>query len=273
MIEELKLDTPYTLIKNFIRPEAIELLIQQALAFKTANYTEENLASHAAYLSDVQPHRTSSAFAVADYRTIGDFLPTISLENNLTCGPELRDISWVVSYKYLELRSMNRMLFNIQEYFSASERVPKHNDGELLEFIADKDGNLDIRRSIRPEKVAVLTLVNDTTNGGTRLHFDDGREELVRGEAGDLLVFDNLVCMHSVDPLEGVSKREDGLLRMIIGWRSLGDRCAYAEGDKNSMVIAKISREKAEAITTAWYKLEWPAQWEAIKASRQKAAF
>jgi hypothetical protein len=218
----------YKLIKNYITPEHAELLVKYSLEFKKKHYTEENLANHSAYLSDKQPHRTSSAFAVSS--RVSGLLPTIPLgfypypptEDEPSDGCSLYYTTISVS-RFLGVSDTCRMLFNIQEYFASSEPVPKHNDGELLNFTIEQDGSLDIKESIRPDFVAVLTLVNDTDGGGTRLHLPDGTTELVQAQAGDLLIFDNVNCLHSVDKLEGTVKRPDGLLRMIIGWRSLAE--------------------------------------------------
>jgi hypothetical protein len=254
----------FRLIKNFVPQDQIESIIQETFSFKRAFYNEENLSSHSAYLSDVHPNRTSSAFATS--LTYAGSLPFIDLLNvNLPGLVELHRRAMVE----LDLPMFTRSLFNIQEYSAASEVVPKHSDGELLEFEADAAGNLDIKRSIRPNQVAVLTLVNSTVDGGTRLYNIDGTEQVVRGEAGDLLIFDNVQNFHGVDPLNGVVKRDDGLLRLIIGWRSLNANTTYMDGDK----IVPVTFEEAESIIGKWYVNEWPQQWAKIAASQKKAAF
>lgn len=270
--EEIK--TPhYQLYRNCLPPERCEETIAQVFAFKKKFYTPENLQSHLAYLADEKPHRTSHAYAVASSKYQG-ILPAINTDN-----PELRDFAQLLSegftvcfnHNLLGLDFGSRSLFNVQEYYGGSERVPKHMDGELLEFSADTEGNLDIKRSIRPEKVAVLTLINDTDGGGTRIHMPDGTEEVVRGQAGDLLVFNNADCYHSVDALSGTVKRADGLLRMTVGWRSLGDKTRYYEKSKGTCFPVTMS--EANTLIENWYLDEWPKQWEKIKGAAQKAAF
>ncbi len=256
----------YHLYKRFVPAEELEDLIQQTFAFKKAFYHPERLADHTTYLADEKPRRTSHAYAVSrDYA--GGILPAINLsalEDNL-----LIQVGEQVMYQKLGLSTDNRCLFNVQEYYGSSEAVPKHNDGELLEFKVREDGSLYIIRSIRPEKVAVLTLVNSSVDGGTRVHFPDGTSEVVRAEAGDLLVFDNLHCLHSVDPLYGHVARPDGLLRMTIGWRSLGEKTYY----ENTAGIFQVGKTEAEKIIQQWYENEWPAQWAKIQAETQQAAF
>jgi hypothetical protein len=253
----------YHLIKNFVPQNQIENIIKETFSFKKTFYTQENLACHAAYLSDTHPNRTSHAYATSLYYN-GE-LPFIDLFNVRL--ENLVDLHRRALGE-LGLSLKARILFNVQEYFSSSEVVPKHHDGELLDFSID-NGNLDIKRSIRPDKVAVLTLVNDTDGGGTRIYLPDGTEEVVAAQAGDLLIFDNASCKHGVDPLVGTVKREDGLLRLIIGWRSLNEKTSYNSEFGNAF----LNTEDAEAIIGVWYKTGWPKQWERIQNSQQKAAF
>lgn len=253
----------FRLIKGFVPQNELEFLIQQTMAFKGLNYTDENLAAHRTYLSDTTEHRTSHAYAVSrDYLGV---LPTLY---PFATESLLGDISEQVMYQELELTTENRVLFNVQEYFGSSEPVPCHNDGELLEFTTE-NGGLQIKRSIRPDEVAVLTLVNDTDCGGTRVHYSPEISEVVRAEAGDLLIFKNSEVKHSVDALTGTVKRPDGILRMTIGWRSLGDNCFY-EDEKG---MFHVTKDEAEKITAKWYREEWPQRWAAIVAASQKAAF
>ncbi len=260
------MNQPFEIFPGFVPEKDIESIIKETYAFKQAFYNEENLARHAAYLSDKLPNRQSHAYATGMYYE-GD-LPYIDLYN--TSHFERLVNLHRRAIEALGLTMHARTLFNVQEYFAASERVPRHNDGELLEFSADEYGTLDIKRSIRPEKVAVLTLVNDTDGQvGTRLFLKDGDDFVIQAKAGDLLIFDNVNNFHGVDPLTGTVKREDGLLRMIIGWRSLNENTAYAADG----IVVPITTAEAERIIGDWYKNEWPSQWVKIQKSLQKAAF
>ena len=273
---------PFEIYPGFVPQDQIEKIIAETYTFKNTFYNEENLARHAAYLSDKHPNRQSHAYATSLYYN-GE-LPFIDLFNVRLEG--LVQLHTRVT-EVLGLSNRARTLFNVQEYFAASERVPKHNDGELLEFSADAEGNLDIKRSIRPERVAVLTLVNDTDGQvGTRLYPTNGDPDfVVTAKAGDLLIFDNINNFHGVDPLTGTVKREDGLLRLIIGWRSLNEKTYYWAKPQWNTVADLLGRdplvprcdqltpELAESITLDWYKNEWPTQWAKITNSLQKAAF
>ena len=290
----------YRLIKNFVAANELERVIDEVFDYKKAFYTPENLKTHAAYLADTKPNRTSHAYAIApftreDYEKLQEVtdemmdvefydgpLPVLPMGDWNECGNDcLVELGLQVTQE-LGLSSGNRVLFNVQEYYGGSEAVPMHNDGELLDFTVEGD-TLTIKKSIRPDEVAVLTLVNDTDSvaresffqsgpgafGGTRLHYKDGTSEVVRAEAGDLLIFKNSEVKHSVDPLSGTVKRADGLLRMTIGWRSLGEKCFYEDHDG----MLPVDRAQAEAITLKWYQNEWPTKWAAIEEASSKAAF
>jgi len=266
----------YRLIKGFVRPEDLEAVIAETFQFKKTYYNQGTLASHTAYLSDDKPHRTSHAYAVSAHdpgkypQGILD-LPYINIRATVTDPWKNLTNLYRNVRNEMGLCHDNRVLFNVQEYFGGSEAVPRHNDGELLDFDVREDGSLNIKRSIRPDLVAVLTLVNDTDAGGTRIHpLDaDGNSRVIRAEAGDLLIFDNVNADHSVDSLKGTVKRPDGLLRMTIGWRSLGDRCHYMDHGR----VVPVSKRTAEDLTQIWYEKDWPKQWEKIGAKVQKAAF
>lgn len=258
-------------IKGFVKPKDLEAIIAETFAFKAVHYNDENLEKHLAYLSDAKPHRTSHAYAVSQL-PLKTLLPYISLRiDDPNPFRWLADLYSEVVYQ-MGLNRNNRVLFNVQEYYGDSEPVPMHCDGELLDFDVREDGSLDIKRSIRPDYVAVLTLVNDTKDGGgTRVHPADAVDNFrtIHAEAGDLLIFDNVNAFHSVGALYGDVKRPDGLLRMTIGWRSLGDRCHYMHGED----IVPVSKTMAETLIGMWYVTEWPKQWEKIRAKAQKAAF
>jgi hypothetical protein len=119
--------------------------------------------------------------------------------------------------------------------------------------------------------VELYQAINQIRGGGTRVHPANviDNSTVIRAEAGDLLIFDNVNAFHSVDALNGTVKRDDGLLRMTIGWRSLGDRCHYMSGDR----LVPVSKKIAEELTQVWYQKDWPKQWEKISAKAQKAAF
>jgi len=241
-----------------------EHLIFEIKQFNREFYTKENLANHIAYLSDIKPGRRSYAYAISN----NNDLPSINIPSLEDKYPRIHLMSLDIC-KYLGVSRNCRLLFNIQEYYDNSTEVPKHNDGELLEFTVNSDGNLEIQESLRPAKVAVLTVVNDVPGGvGTRLWQKD-TTEVVKCKAGDLLVFDNINCLHSVDSFSGQIKRRDGLLRLIIGWRSLDESCVHEiNGAQNTK-----STEELKELTKNWLTNKWPSKWVDIEKDLSKAAF
>ena len=163
--------------------------------------------------------------------------------------------------------------------------MARHCDGELLDYSTvegavdpnnpeNKDYTLEIRKAIRPWRVAVLTLRNDTVGGGTRVHNKATEESQVfAAQAGDLLVFNNLTNDHSVDsmmPKAGIA--EDHMVRSTIGWRSLEENTVLYQKGADAE-LTPISFDDAVALHRDYMKDAWPAKAEAMKANELKAAF
>jgi hypothetical protein len=252
---------------NLFDPEET---IAEVKRFYKEYYTEKNLSKHIAYLSDTKPGRKSHAYAISNNHNDGEYLPHINTFNVDFMGkyPNISNLTNFVRI-CLNISLDARILFNVQEYYSDSSEVPKHNDGELLEFSINKDGTLSITESLRPAKVAVLTLINDVKNGaGTRI-WNGNKNMVVKCKVGDLLVFDNIKCLHSVNAFSGNSIRKDGLLRLIIGWRSLDETCVHEYDD----LQFHKSTWDIKQITYFWLKEKWPKKWRKIKKDLTKAAF
>ena len=242
-----------------------ERIIKDTKRFIGRFYNVLNLQNHAAYFADVSDNRASYAFILCPENQSG--LPALSLD-------KVADVSRPISvltlklYEMLNIPKTSRVLFNIQMYKGDSKPVAKHFDGEFLEFSVDGE-DLNIKRAIRPDKVAVLTVLNNTVNGGTRVHLDD-ESSVITAKAGDLLIFDNLRCHHSVDKLESNGTvREDGLVRMIIGWRSIEDNCALYDNGNLTFSDAETIRQ----VHKEWLKTEWPKMFESYVTQHQKVAF
>lgn len=243
-----------------------ERIIKDTKRFIGRFYNVLNLQSHAAYFADISDNRTSYAFIFCSENQSA--LPAIGLDHVADVSRPLSVLTLQL-YKMLGLPKTSRVLFNIQMYKGDSKPVAKHFDGEFLEFNVNGE-DLNIKRAIRPQQVAVLTLLNNTIDGGTRVHFNNDESTVVKGKAGDLLIFDNIKCNHSVDKLESNGTiREDGLVRMTIGWRSIEDNCVlYDNGNlqiSNAETIRQVHKE--------WLKTEWPKMFENYVTQHQKVAF
>jgi hypothetical protein len=250
---------------RILETEDCDKVVKEVFDFKKQYYNLANLEKHIAYLADEKPGRYSHAYAISAPEA-SPILPGIQFEDlikyptiaKLTCQMEL----------VLGLKWSSRFLLNVQEYYSSNAAVPKHFDGELLDFEV-KDDNLKINKAIRPKEVAVLVLINDVGPVGTRIHYPDGSEEMVICEAGEVVIFDNANCFHSVDAFNATAKRSDNLVRMTLGWRSLNTNTVFYDGKIN----VDISQASADAITEDWFRRDWPAKWQKIKDDAVKAAF
>lgn len=259
----------YTLIKNFVSKESLENVIAGTKRVVKRFYDEHHIANHSAYFSDVSANRESYAFAV---KNTDEYSPIPFIQTS-TIAETSRQIS-LLNHKipeFLGIKQDSRMLFNIQFYKGYNKPVAKHFDGELQKFTVNEDGSLNIQDAIRPQHVAVLTLINDVPGGaGTRIHFKDGTSQVIKAEAGDLLVFNNVECEHSVDSLEGEATRSDGLLRMTIGWRSLDSECVLW---KDGQYAKHLTKEEADYIQRSWLHEVWPDMYKNYLESKQKVAF
>jgi hypothetical protein len=251
---------------KLLEPEDCEQVVKEVLSFKQIFYNDENLKSHIAYLADQKPGRYSHAYAFNGPDALPD-LPGLPIDE-IFKFPELCHLMAQVS-ELMDYSTHARFLFNVQEYYSDNAMVPKHFDGELLDFDVNPDDTLNIKRAIRPMLVGVLTLINDIGEVGTRVHSPDNLDAVIPCQPGELLIFDNKNCFHSVDAFHAKAKRKDGIARMTIGWRGLNENCfLYNKG--NSKII---TRDEADKLTLQWYNKVWPEKWAAIEKNLGKAPF
>lgn len=236
------------------------------LAFKDLHQTRENLWAHAVYPSDRQTNRVSWAFAVrppaaepadGEPRVAPDTdTPLAAMAEQAATEPivtepvgeELNALPHVTPDPNTPFAAVTervctllgaprgRLLVNIQQYFDASVPIAPHHDGEV--FKRSFDGAIE--EALYPHKVALLCTTFNAVGGGTRLHFPDGHESVVECRPGDLLVFDNVNLLHSVDRFHAPGPLEDEaapdqplgeppLVRCIVGWRSLEDQTVLFE--------------------------------------------
>jgi hypothetical protein len=256
----------FKLYKQFLPAEALEPTIKATNRLIQRFYDEHHIAAHSAYFSDQTENRSSYAFSVWNQ----DFAPFLPAILTSTIAESSRSVA-LLNQKigdYLGVSQNTRLLLNVQKYMKSSKPVPKHFDGEYFKFSVEGEV-LKPEKALRPQKVAVLVLCNDTDDGGTRLHLPDGSSQVVVGEPGDLLVFRNDVCFHSVDALEGSVKRPDGLLRMTIGWRALDESMSlYEDGAQSEVTI-----DQARSLHTQWLSTEWPKMYRDYLNQKQDVAF
>jgi hypothetical protein len=242
----------YTLIKNFLPEASLERVIEGSKRTIKRFYDSHHLREHTAYFSDRSDNRESYAFSVAPDSS-GKDLPFISTDLLAETSRQVAFLSTGIR-EHLEVSADTRLLLNFQIYKGNNKPVTKHFDGEYFDFKVNEDSTLHVNYGLRPKHVAVLVLHNDSEGGGTRLHYPDGSSEVIVGQAGDLLVFRNDILYHSVDELTGVATREDQILRMTIGWRSLEENVSliYDGETKDGLDIASARRMHRTFLDNNW---------------------
>lgn len=257
----------YELIKGFLNKDAIEFYIRDVKSLIDRFYTEYFLKEHIAYFSDQSENRESYAFAVS----LDDNPPVLpALDPNLISQTSRRIATLNLKMsEILQVSRNSRLMLNVQIYRGNSKPVTKHYDGEYFDFFVDENGSLNIVSGLRPEKVAVCVLHNDST-GGTRIHDSQGNSQVIVGETGDLLVFDNVNCLHSVDELVGTSTRDDGILRMTIGWRSLDENVFAIRQEK---IGKKLSIAESRVLHKDFLRSQWPSIYRSYMLENKKKAF
>lgn len=166
-----------------------------------------------------------------------------------------------------------RVLFNVGRYFEGCGPIVPHYDGELFEHTVVPRVRHLVHSGIRPRQVAILTLRDETTTGGTRLHDAAGHEITPPMQAGDLLVFDNTLYQHSVPDPTGTRSaqtappRDDDAggskprwIRYTVGWRSLDEACFdWRDGEP----LRPLALDDAIALHERFLAERWPEQLEA----------
>lgn len=258
----------YVLTKNFLDKNLLENYITSTKRIVKRFYNEHHLRNHSAYFSDQSENRESYAFNIWNGTDVSP-LPSISNELIAESAKNLSYLNLKIT-ENLGVSKDTRLLFNVQMYKGNCKPVPIHFDGEYFNFEVKEDGSLKINNGLRPEKVAVLVLANDSDGGGTRLHYPDGTSEVVIGEPGDLLVFDNSVLRHSVDELTGNVQRPDGLIRMTIGWRALEENTKLVyDGDTKYFVDIETARK----LHQGYLVNQWPSVYDSFVKDGKLPAF
>jgi len=257
----------YELVKGFLQKSTLESYIQDIKRLISTYYTTEFLQSHAAYFSDKSENRESYAFAVMPGNRRIE-LPALSATQIQAVSKRLSTLNLKAS-EVLGVSPDSRLMLNVQIYRGNSKPVTRHFDGEYFDFSVQEDGSLNVVRGLRPERVAVCVLHNDST-GGTRIHDKSGDSSVVVGEGGDLLIINNIDCLHSVDELRGESTRQDGILRMTVGWRSLEENVwEIRDGQTTKKIDAALARDMHRRFLSS----DWPGIYADYVHNAKDSAF
>lgn len=220
-------EAPYEVLRGFLSADQCASLMESVDMFKNQHHNRANLWRHATYPSDVAENRVSWAFAIKPVPASEPEPEPGKVELPYVQPDAGSVLAEVTSRVHALLGSpQGRILFNVQHYSAGNKPILPHHDGEV--FNRSFEGK--VLTALYPRRVALLCTLMHAVGGGTRLHFKDGSEEVVHCKCGDLLIFDNVNALHSVDSFEPLPPeqrpdgREGGLVRCIVGWRCLDDQ-------------------------------------------------
>ncbi len=223
-------------------------------------YNDSYLKKHVAYYSDIKPNRRSYAFVI--HHTSGNSDKSLPGIDPGTLGEFFFENTQTIE-NLLGLKK-GRTLFNIQKYYDSSDALPLHCDGEYFEFSVDKkDDSVHLHKGIIPKKTAVLTLINHTEGGGTKIVDEFGIHNVEYCASGDLLIFNNSEVLHGADKFYKKDGVDNIYSRYTIGWRSLDYECfMYNKNEK----MKEISYEDAVMLHKQFLSEQWPFVYERMKA-------
>ncbi len=247
-------------IESLVSRDDCESLLADVNAFIDWAYTPANVRSRKAYVYEYAVDAEAFAFAMhCPGGKESRHLPGFDLDE---LPPALADVTRSACAR-MGL-SHGRVLFNATRYPEHCAALAPHYDGELFDFEVDPVEGNTVYRAIRPQKVGVLTLRNDSVGCGTTLHDADEKVTRTNASAGELLIFDNTVYQHGV-PETGAAREgaptssRPRWVRVAIGWRAFEEDCFYWN-DAASEPLRPIDSQEAVALQEEFLAEGWPAQ-------------
>jgi hypothetical protein len=191
-------------VTDMLNQEEIDFMMGIMSEFRDDYYTDDNLKSRVAYLSDSSETRISNAFMVTTGETS---LPAINVNDRPILASLLNDyqalLSAMAGDKRFNGAQDTRCMLNMQEYFSGSKPLPAHFDGEYLDCNTEgTEGAILIKEALIASYVAVFTLHNKNTHGAILTDIVTGDRMQMESQAGDFIIFDNKKFLHEVPELE-----------------------------------------------------------------------
>ncbi len=243
-------------------PATCEALIRDTNAFIARAYTRANTIARRSYVYEFSRMET---FAFALHCPGGETTRLLPGFTDDEVPASLQELARGVTDRLSIKRG--RVLWNVGRYFERCGAITPHYDGELFDHEVKPQVSHTVHRGIRPREVAILTLRDETPNGGTRLHDPAGQVIAPPMRTGDLLRFDNTLYMHSVpDPVRAPDRSDESgarkprWVRYTMGWRALEDGCFdWREGE----ALRPIEFDDAIGLHERFVREEWPRQSEA----------
>lgn len=255
------------LTKNFIELNDCSKLRIIADEMIKVFYTRKNIENHIAYHAireggvDSFKGRDSYNFVIHHSSEESDSrLPGLMFKD---LDPLLQSISKLIEVK-LGIKK-GRYLIGIQRYYQESVPLPLHYDQQFLDLEVKDKNVAPSNEAIVPNKTAILTLINNTIGGGTRVSNKDKSNSIVIEYASsDLLVFNNAHVLHGVDAFKENFNFDPPYVRYTLSWHSIEYDCQYYNSKhENSMI--DITYEEAVERNYKFEKNKWQRilyEWE-----------
>jgi hypothetical protein len=260
---------------NFV-PEALrEKLVDEIALMEKNNYTDENLASNAVYLSDKTDNRCSYSMMVSKAPSE---LPAVKLygENLTTLVDTHNEI--MSSLMNTHISPSSRVMVNFQHYYGESKPVAEHFDGHYIKYDKVSPTEFKLKEGLLPQYVFLITLQNKNQGDVTGTVLREARSDKTitpPSKPGDLFIFDNIRFRHSVPILAKP--------RTLLGFRTFDespyyffdtlDRASsdnekefhYLKDKVNPGYIKLVSTSVAKKRLQQYYTNEWQQHWHEIQ--------
>ena len=227
--DKTNLMAEYKITNNFVSlsdcPKLCEAADKMITTFYTEGNIEKRITSTAAREGDLHSLKGRDGYAFMIHHS--------SMESdNRLAGINFNDLDPTIQHacKLFESKlgiKKGRYLLNFQRYYQDSVLLPLHQDREPFSIVKHEK-LVTVEEAIIPNKVAVLTLINNAIGGGTRISTKDRSNSVVIECApSDLLVFNNNNILHGADAFKGTPDFTPPYVRYTMGFRSFEYDCAY----------------------------------------------
>jgi hypothetical protein len=257
--DQINLMAEHKITNNFVRLRDCPKLCEAADKMISTFYTQENIenriASKAAREGDVHSLKGREGYAFMIHHS------SMESDNRLP-GINFNDLDPIIQNtcksfeSKLEIKK-GRYLLNFQRYYQDSALLPLHQDREPFSIVKHEK-LVTVEEAIIPNKVAVLTLINNAIGGGTRISTKDRSNSIVVECApSDLLVFNNNNILHGADTFKENPDFHPPYVRYTMGFRSFEYDCKYFN-IMNEDKIKDVTYEEVVEMHYNFTKNDWP---------------
>lgn len=257
--DQINLMAEYKVSKNFVSlrdcPKLCEAADKMISKFYTQENIEKRIASIAAREGDVDSLKGREGYAFMIHHS------SMESDNRLP-GVSFNDLDPIIqnACKLLESKleiKKGRYLLNFQRYYQDSALLPLHQDREPFSLVKHEK-LVTVEEAIVPNKVAVLTLINNAIGGGTRISTKDrSNSTVIECAPSDLLVFNNNNILHGADVFKENPDFHPPYVRYTMGCRSFEYDCKYFN-ITNEDKIKDVTYEEVVEMHCNFTENDWP---------------